>query len=130
MALTLADKINEAWKTGKEAKFLVNGTLYDFTPDGLTLYPITESLESVDVTLAASHNSQRIVATAQLTVIVPTVGTLGNGFECEVVNDSGGTVTIDGPGGTDVTLADGEIACILETNSKIRVVVGTSTVIS
>lgn len=61
---------------------------------------------------------------------MPTVGTLGNGFECEVVNDSGGTVTIDGPGSTNVSLADSEIACILEVNSKQRVVKGPSTLIS
>ena len=91
---------------------------------------IIESTKGSGYTLTAENNSQRIVATAAITITVPAVGTLDDGFECEIVNDSGGTVTIDGPGSTNVTMADGEVACILEVNGKQRVVKGASTVIS
>ncbi len=91
---------------------------------------IIEANKTTGYTLTSANNSQRIVATSAITITVPTVGTLTNGFECEIVNDSGGTVVIDGPGGTNVSMADGEVACILEVNSKQRVVKGSSTVIS
>jgi hypothetical protein len=65
-----------------------------------------------------------------ITITVPTVGTLGNGFECEIVNDSGTTVTLDGPGATNVSMNDGDIASLLETNGKQRVSRGSSTIIS
>ena len=91
---------------------------------------IPETLKGIGFTLAATDSGLRFVATAAITVTVPVVGTLGNGFECEIVNDSGGSVTIDGPGGTNVTVADGEVVCIMEVNSKQRVVKGSSTVIS
>ena len=91
---------------------------------------IAENAKSSGYTLAATDNGQRFVITAAVTITVPTVGTLGNGFECEIVNDSGGTVTIDGPGSTNVSMSDGDIANILEVNSKQRVVKGASTLIS
>lgn len=91
---------------------------------------IVETTKSSGFTLAASDSGKRFVATSGITITVPTVGTLGNGFECEVINDSGTTVTIDGPGNTDVSLSDGDIAAILEVNSKQRVVKGAGTVIS
>jgi len=91
---------------------------------------ISERTVSTSFTLASSDEGTRIVATAAITITVPTVGALGNGFECEVVNDSGGTVTLDGPGSTNVSMADGDVANILETNNKQRVVKGTSTVVS
>ena len=50
--------------------------------------------------------------------------------ECEIVNDSGGTVTIDGPGATNVSMAGGDVACVLEFNGKQRVVDGAATLIS
>lgn len=98
--------------------------------DGTNIGGMVETNKSSGFTLAAADNGKRFVATAALTVTVPAVGTLGNGFEVEIVNDSGGTVTIDGPGSTNVSLADGDIACILEVNSKQRVVKGGSTLIS
>jgi hypothetical protein len=97
---------------------------------GLNIGGMVETLKSSGYTLAASDNGKRHVATAALTVTVPAVGTLDDGFEMELLNDSGGNVTINGPGSTNVTLADGEIACILEVNGKQRVVKGLSTVIS
>lgn len=98
--------------------------------DGNNLATIPETNKSSAYTITAADNGKRLVATAAITVTVPAVGTLGSGFECELVNDSGGTVTIDGPGSTNVSMSDGEIACILEVNSKQRVAKGSSTVIS
>ena len=98
--------------------------------DGTNIGGMVETNKGTSFTLAAADGGKRFVATAAITITVPTVGTLGNGFEVEVVNDSGGTVTIDGPGSTNVSLSDGDVACILEANSKQRVVKGASTVIS
>jgi hypothetical protein len=97
---------------------------------GRNIGPIVETSQSAIYTLAATDNGERIVVTAAVTITVPTVGTLGNGFECEIVNDSGGTVTIDGPGVTNVSMNDGDVACILEVNTKQRVVKGSTTIIS
>jgi hypothetical protein len=97
---------------------------------GLNVGPVSESTQSSGFTLATTHNGTRIVCTASLTIIVPNTGTLGNGFECEIINDSSGTVTIDGPGATNVSMSDGDIACILEVNGKQRVISGASTLIS
>ena len=91
---------------------------------------VVENAETTSFTLAATHNGTRIVVTEALTVTVPTIGVLGNGFECEIVNDSGGTVIIDGPGSANVSMTDGDVACILEVNGKQRVVEGASTIIS
>jgi hypothetical protein len=98
--------------------------------DGVNIGGMVESTKGSDFTLAATDNGKRLVATAAITITAPTVGTLGDGFEVEIVNDSGGTVTIDGPGATNVSLADGDIACILEVNGKQRVAKGASTIIS
>jgi hypothetical protein len=98
--------------------------------DGKNIGGMVETLKSSGYTLAAADNGKRHVATAAITITVPAVGTLGDGFEVEIVNDSGGTVTINGPGATNVSLDDGDVACILEVNSKQRVVKGPSTVIS
>jgi hypothetical protein len=91
---------------------------------------LVETSKSAIYTLATTDNGTRIVVTAAVTITVPAVGTLGNGFECEIINDSGGTVTIDGPGATNVTMNNGDVATILEVNSKQRVVSGASTQIS
>jgi hypothetical protein len=98
--------------------------------DGTNIGGFVETTKSSNYTLVATDNGKRLVATAAITITVPAVGTLGNGFEVEIVNDSGGMVTIDGPGSTNVELDNGDIACILEVNSKQRVVKGPSTVIS
>jgi len=91
---------------------------------------LVETSQSTNYTLATTDNGTRIVVTAAVTITTPTVGTLGNGFECEIVNDSGGTVVIDGPGATNVSMSDGDVVCVLEVNTKQRVVSGTSTLIS
>jgi hypothetical protein len=98
--------------------------------DGTNIGGFVETTKAIGYTLTAADNGKRFVATAAITFTVPTLGTLGNGFEVEIVNDSGGTVTIDGPGSTNVSLSDGDVACVLEVNSKQRVVKGSSTVIS
>ena len=97
---------------------------------GINQGPLVETAISSNYTLAATDNGTRIVVTSAVTITVPTVGTLQNGFECEVVNDSGGTVTIDGPGATNVSMNNGDVACVLEFNGKQRVVSGASTLIS
>lgn len=90
--------------------------------------------KSGNYTLVAGDSGKFIVCSAALTITVPTLGTLGTGFNCHVVNDSGGTVTIDGPGGTNVALAGGEVASIMEvhngTAAKQLVAKGAYTVIS
>jgi hypothetical protein len=91
---------------------------------------IVETTKSSAYTFAVTDNSKRFVATAAMTFTLPTIGTLGNGFECEIINDSGGSVIISRTGTTNVTMADGEIACVLEVNGKQRVVKGASTVIA
>ncbi len=91
---------------------------------------IPETTKTSGFTLAATDSGKRFVVTAAITITLPAVGTLGSGFEVEVINDSGGTVTIDGPGATNYSMSNGDVACILEVNSKQRVVVGTSTVVS
>ena len=70
---------------------------------GLNIGPVSEAAKTSGFTLAAAHNGTRIVCTAALTITVPAVGTLDDGFECQIVNDSGGSVTIDGPGSTNVS---------------------------
>lgn len=97
---------------------------------GVNKGPVVETEKTESFTVATTDNGTRLLATAAITITMPTVGTLGDGFECEIVNDSGGTVTIDGPGATNVSMDDGDVACVLEVNSKQRVVKGASTVIS
>src|SRR5664279_5600184 len=97
---------------------------------GLNMGPLVETSQGAIYTLATTDNGTRIVVTAAVTITVPTVGTLGNGFECEIVNDSGGSVVLDGPGATNVTMSNGDVATVLEVNSKQRVVWGASTLIS
>jgi hypothetical protein len=98
--------------------------------DGLNIGGIVETTKAIDHTFVAADNGKRFVATASITFTVPAVGLLGNGFEIEIINDSGSTVTIDGPGSTNITLANGDVASVLEVNDKQRVVKGPSTIIS
>jgi hypothetical protein len=91
---------------------------------------VTEVLISGDTTLAPGDRGFRFVALAALTITVPTPGVLGNGFTCQVVNDSGGdSVVIDGVNATDATLLDGDIATLYETNGKQRVTTEASVLI-
>ena len=97
---------------------------------GRNVGALVETSKSAIYTLANTDNGTRIVLTAAVTLTVPAVGILGDGFECEIVNDCGGSVIIDGPGATNVTMNNGDVATILELNSKQRVVWGASTQIS
>ncbi len=104
------------------------------TAGGINIGPVSEVAKSSGYTLATTDNGTRIVVTSAVTITVPALGTLAAGFECELVNNSGGTVTIDGPGATNVTMSDGDVACVLEYVSggttKQLVVKGSGTVIS
>ncbi len=97
---------------------------------GINQGPVVETVINGSYAVQPNDNGTRLVVTAAVTLSVPSVGTLGNGFECEIINDSNGTVIIDGPGATNVTLSGGDIACLLEFNSKQRVVSGAGTLIS
>jgi hypothetical protein len=114
-----------AWGDVLNAYFLVG-----HDASGHNIGSIVEISKNSSYSLLGTDNGTRIVVTTASTITVPSVGTLQNGFECEIINDSGGTVTIDGPGATNVSMADGEVACILEVNGKQRVVKGSSTIIS
>lgn len=100
------------------------------SPTGINQGPLIETPISSGYTLQSADNGTRLVVTSAVTITVPTVGTLQNGFECEIVNDSGGAVTIDGPGTTNVSMNNGDVACVLEVNGKQRAVSGPSTLIS
>src|SRR5437667_308493 len=89
---------------------------------------VIEVPKDISFTLAPDDSSRRFVAIAAITITLPTPGVLGNGFECRVINDSGGSVIIDGAGLTNVTMADGDVATIYESNDKQRVVNEQSTV--
>ncbi len=91
---------------------------------------ITEVTKGTGYTLATTDNSIRIVATSAITITIPTVGTLGNGFECEIVNLSGGSVTLDGPGSTNITMSANDVATVMEVNGTQLVAKGAATVIS
>jgi hypothetical protein len=82
---------------------------------------VVETSKGTNYTLAPADSGYRLVATAAITITLPTVGTLGNGFEAEIVNDSGGTVTIVVPGASNASLNNGDIVLVLETNSKQKV---------
>lgn len=101
-----------------------------FNGNAISNYVSSEEAISGAETVAAADRGRVYVATAALTVTIPSVGTLGDGAKITIINDSGGTVTIDGPGGTNVDLADGEIGVVVEANSKQYVTVGTHTIIS
>lgn len=98
--------------------------------DGINKGALVETTQGTDYTLTTGDNGTRVVATAAITITLPSVGTLGNGFECEVLNASGGTVTLDGPGATDVSMSDGDVACVLEANNRQYVVKGAGTIMS
>lgn len=98
--------------------------------DGTNIGGMIEIIKSSDYALIAADNGKRFIATAAITFTVPAVGVLGNGFKVEIINDSDGTVIIDGPGSTNVSLDNGDIAYVVEANSKQRVTKVLSTLIS
>jgi len=91
---------------------------------------ITErTLAATGGTIIASDHGKRIVCTATGTHTISNATTLGNGFACDIVNDAGGNVILDGPGATNVTMADQEVATVIVCNAKVRVVKGASVVV-
>ena len=84
------------------------------------------AVRTTGFTLAASDANSLIVCTAAITVTVPAAGTLGNGFSCDILAD-GAAVTLNGPGATNMTLADGEIGSVFVANSKVRSAKGSTT---
>jgi hypothetical protein len=84
---------------------------------------------AVGITLAASHNNDRIVVTAaDQTITIPAATVLGF-FSCEIYAD-GFAVILDGPGASDVTLADGELARVVTVGSKIAIIKSAATVVT
>jgi hypothetical protein len=70
-------------------------------------------------TIADGKHGVRFVTTSSpMVVSLPDVGVLGDGFQCQVWNDSGGDVIISGLGTTDLTLNDGEACNVGEVNGK------------
>jgi hypothetical protein len=89
---------------------------------------ILELLKTASYSLTPADDGRRHVITAALTITVPAPGALGNGFECEIVNDSGASVMVTGV--SSVTLMNGDVVSLMEANGKQRVVKGSSTIIS
>lgn len=69
-------------------------------------------------TLNASHYGQVIFCNGTFTVTVPAVGVLGSNFECFFLVLAG-TVTLDGPGGTNPTMAANSMNRLLVAGSAI-----------
>jgi hypothetical protein len=71
---------------------------------------------------AATHSGCRIPCNlaAGFTVTVPSAATLGNGFGCEIINiGTSGTITLNGPGSTNVTLTAGQGSQVLVTAATL-----------
>ncbi len=89
---------------------------------------LTQIVKSTSFTLTSYFHTKRVICTAALTITLP--GTLSEGFECEIINDSAGVVTLDGSGATNVSMAAGDVGTILEANSKQFYVGGARTILS
>jgi hypothetical protein len=68
--------------------------------------------------LQAFDNRSRIVVTATATVTIPAALVLGPDFEC-IILAQGATVTIDGPGATNITLAPNQFSRIWSSNGVV-----------
>lgn len=51
---------------------------------GNNIGAVVEVSKSADYTLTTEEAGKRVICTASLTLLIPSVGTLGAGFECEV----------------------------------------------
>lgn len=89
--------------------------------------PTFEAVRSSGFTLAATDTGKRFVCTATLTVTLPALTVLGNGFTCEVINGGAGDVTI--AGATSIVLDPADVAIVMEANGKQRVIRGLSEVL-
>ena len=93
----------------------------------LAVRPIGQDVCSADFILAASDLKKRLICTTTLTITLPSLGVLGDGFVCEIVNDGPGDVTIKGA--ASVVLDPDDIAIVMEANGKQRVIRGLSEVL-
>ena len=88
--------------------------------------PDAVAAKTTAYTLVAADKGKLIPATAAVTITVPSVATLGATFSCDIFA-IGATVTIDGPGGTNVALAAGEIGNVFVANSQVYCAKGSAT---
>jgi hypothetical protein len=104
-AATAADQLKEAFIC--PAGGMASGSVV--TPHKLT----DQAAKSTAYTLAATDSGTRIpYSSGSVSVTVPTAATLGNGFGCEIINAGSGTITVDGPGATNIPLSQHK-ACYL-----------------
>jgi hypothetical protein len=97
----------------------------------LPTHKLTVKTTTAPYTVLVADAGTVLVVTSAGTVTVPAAATLTAGFACLVVNDgSSGSVVLDGPGATPLSLAVGDVATIWVVNSKIRALKGASTVLS
>ena len=85
--------------------------------------------------VAADSGQLHVCTTTGFTITLPAVSTLapnsGDFFALDVHNDTGGNVVLDGPGATNVTMANGELATVYARNGgKLIVAKGAATVLS
>jgi hypothetical protein len=80
--------------------------------------PAVVTISSLPDTIGATHNGKIVKVTGAGTLSVPAAATLcplaGDGFACLVKATA--AITIDGPGGTNPTMASGDIAAIIAEN--------------
>lgn len=76
--------------------------------------------KSAGFTLKAEHHTQRIPVTSGVTVVVSSAAVLGPNFECWIYA-VGVTVTLDGPGATNVSLTTGKAARVYTRGSVVMV---------
>lgn len=81
--LTLADAINAAMNTGKEATFTYNGVLYDFNPAGILSFLEAE----FDITAPDSITTEDLTASG--TVILSGLPTADPEVEGQLWSNSG-----------------------------------------
>jgi hypothetical protein len=112
------------FKQGRTAARQVAGAQY---PANTPRRTVTST--AVDLTLAADDNDTVIVVTVAKTVTVPAIATLGEGFSCVIIAD-GVAVTVDGPGGTNISMSSGDVALLFAAGAKIRGIKVAGTVIT
>ena len=103
---------------GKAALGVVEG----FASGGLAPpHKLTDqTAKTGNYTLTAADSGTRIPCNGTSIIItVPAAATLGNGFGCEVVNINASAATTDGPGATNLSLAQYEAAYIFVTGGVL-----------
>lgn len=89
--------------------------------------PLTEVEKASGFTLAATDHRKSFICAGTFTITLPALAALGNGFECEIINDGSGDVTI--AGATSVVVGVGEMAVVKEASGKQIVILGAFTVV-